>query len=301
MSDLLLYTKSDLQGATPPPFTLTASSGVEYTSVSDVYEVTKTGGSNGSWDEQAYSQGAYTGGSSVSSTYPDEPANLEFARVSFGMSLDPTVSASFNTIDYGWIFGEYGAVVHNLINPVNGPQDLTIPPEDISSGDIFTIVYAGRNTIWQHNGAIVYRAFSEPNQSFYFDSSFKHDDAVLKDVIFTALNTITLAGDLNVDDGLLKITLTHAEALQQRLSIKFKLFKGEYLFDTNAGIDYYSQLLKKGVSKEFLDNYFIDRILETDGVISLVSYTSTYDSGNRSYAVDFTVTAEDGSIVSVSL
>ncbi len=128
MPDLLLYTKSDLQGAPPPPFTLTESSGVTSSSVSSVYEIEKVGGSHGTWDEQAYSEGGYIGGSLASSTYPDEPVNLEFARAAFGMSFDPTVSASFNTIDYGWLFGEYGAVVYNLVNPVSNPQDLTIPP-----------------------------------------------------------------------------------------------------------------------------------------------------------------------------
>ena len=108
-------------------------------------------------------------------------------------------------------------------------------------------------------------------------------------------------GDLDISDGFLKVTESFAQALQQRLSIKFKMFKGEYVFDTDAGIDYYSNLLKKGVSKEFLDNYFIDRILETDGVVELVNYSSVYDAGGREYSVDFTVTAEDGSIVSTSL
>lgn len=103
--------------------------------------------------------------------------------------------------------------------------------------------------------------------------------------------------DLDTTGGVLSITPTLADTLKQRLNIKFKLFKGEYVYDINAGVDYYGQVLRKGVTKEFLDNFFIDQILATEGVERMQSFSSVFNTGIRSYSVDFTVIAIDGSTV----
>ena len=304
MADILLYSDDVVEELTPLTLTTSTSPLVTATEFDVGYTLVRTGGSHNVWEGQAYGNEAYTGGVYTSAIYPAEPADLEFARVAFGVAIDPTVSDSFNTIDYAFLFGEYGAVCQNKIDPVTPTgQDFTLPPELISKGDLFSITYDGtkEEVCWKQNGQTIYSAAAASAVSFRFDSSFKFDGSILERVRFNPLYGNTLAGDILIKDGLLQITPTFAEALKQRLSIKFKLFKGEYVYDLDAGIDYYSQVLKKGVSKEFLDNYFIDRILETDGVVSLVSYSSIFNAGGRVYEVDFTVTAEDGSVVSTSL
>lgn len=110
-----------------------------------------------------------------------------------------------------------------------------------------------------------------------------------------------VTNDLGVTGNTLTITQTLADALRQRLSIKFKLFQGEYVYDTSAGIDYYGQVLRKGVTKEFLDNFFIDQIKATDGVQRIQSFSSVFDTSTRSYSVDFIAIATDGNTVIVTL
>lgn len=108
-------------------------------------------------------------------------------------------------------------------------------------------------------------------------------------------------GDLDTSGGTLKTTVTFADSLRQRLSIRFKLFKGEYAFDTTAGIDYYGQVLRKGVSKEFLDNFFIRAIEATDGVQYIQQFKSKMNTSVRDYSFTFTVLAIDGSQVELTL
>lgn len=108
-------------------------------------------------------------------------------------------------------------------------------------------------------------------------------------------------GSLDLSGGTIKITPTFADSLKQRLQIRFSLFLGEYVFDTTAGIDYYGQVLRKGVTKEFLDNFFTVEIEETVGVERLESFSSNLSSVDRTYSIDFTVLATDGSTVTTSL
>jgi len=111
----------------------------------------------------------------------------------------------------------------------------------------------------------------------------------------------TATGDLDFTGDQLSTTTTFADSLRQRLTVRLKLFQGEYDFDLTAGIDYYGQVLRKGVTKEFLDNFFILKIEETEGVEILQDFSSEMKTSARSYTMTFTVLATDGSSVELTL
>lgn len=111
---------------------------------------------------------------------------------------------------------------------------------------------------------------------------------------------IRLNSDHDIDMTNLSMSFTddsNGESIQQRLKIKLWSFQGEWYWNTDYGVPYFQSILgQKATSKEDVDDIFRDQITSTPGVISLLSYSSDFDSTLRAFSLDFKVLATDGPV-----
>lgn len=81
--------------------------------------------------------------------------------------------------------------------------------------------------------------------------------------------------------------LSGVEAVAQAIYTRLKLFLGEWWMDINDGLPMWQSILGSPSGEANLravDNLIKTRIRETQGVDSIVSYTSTFDTNTRRYS-----------------
>lgn len=92
------------------------------------------------------------------------------------------------------------------------------------------------------------------------------------------------------------VIVTGKEALQQRIKVVLLFFFGEWFLDKSLGVDWFGTALVKSPNMELVDNMIIGAILEDPEVETLLAYTSTFDKGNRSLTIEFTLQTAHGEI-----
>lgn len=113
---------------------------------------------------------------------------------------------------------------------------------------------------------------------------------------------LSSSGDIDLTNNIMTLTPTTEELVRNRLLITLQTYRGEWNFNIVFGVPYLSndnnptQLLGK-TEKEVFDSFLQVIIIEVEGVVSLVSYTSTLDEVSRRLSVDFSVSTETGNIV----
>lgn len=103
-------------------------------------------------------------------------------------------------------------------------------------------------------------------------------------------------GDLDIDaNGNIKIIPEDDIVTQvaQKIHIRCYLKRGELFFNLDAGFPYI-QISKYKNSKSIFDNYMEEYLLETEGVASMTSYSSTLDNFTRQISVQFSATTLSG-------
>ncbi len=103
-------------------------------------------------------------------------------------------------------------------------------------------------------------------------------------------------GDLDIDaNGNIKIIPEDDIVTQvaQKIHIRCYLKRGELFFNLDAGFPYI-QISKYKNSKTIFDNYMEEYLLETEGVASMTSYSSTLDNFTRQISVQFSATTLSG-------
>ena len=108
----------------------------------------------------------------------------------------------------------------------------------------------------------------------------------------------TETGDLAIENGdLVQLTTTNmAELVEQRLKKRLGLFQGEWFLDTRQGVPYFQQILVRHPNMTAIQAVLVREILDTDGVLSLISYSQSLNTAPRSLSVSFSVETEDGPV-----
>lgn len=106
-------------------------------------------------------------------------------------------------------------------------------------------------------------------------------------------------GDVVVDPFDLQLNDPGAEAVAQRIAITLKTFRGEYFLDTSFGAPWYQNILVKGVGIRLIDSILRRLIINVPGVIEMIEYSSSRDTGARSLRVEFKVRVADGVVDAV--
>lgn len=77
--------------------------------------------------------------------------------------------------------------------------------------------------------------------------------------------------DLSIEDNKL-VLIEGIEEIAQILRQRLRVFKGDWFLDTSEGIPYYEEILKKNPSPVTVDSLFKNEILNTPGVVELLSF-----------------------------
>ena len=85
---------------------------------------------------------------------------------------------------------------------------------------------------------------------------------------------IKLNAQRDIDWNNITLTTDNLESVAQKIRIRLLRYFGEWFLDTSVGIPYFQEILKKGVSKDYIDTVFIDEILNTTGVRRITRYDS---------------------------
>jgi len=95
-------------------------------------------------------------------------------------------------------------------------------------------------------------------------------------------------GDYTLGQGSANFLVNSHEAVGQLILTRLKLFTGEWFLDTTEGTPYYQNILGKGTQGSY-DLAIQARVLDTQGVAAIVSYTSILNTTTRSLSVELTV------------
>ena len=111
----------------------------------------------------------------------------------------------------------------------------------------------------------------------------------------------SITHDIFVDNKDLVISPETADAVTQRLKIKLLFFKGEWWLNTDFGTPYYQNIFVKGVTQFKIDTIFKGQILDTQGVVSLISFESVYNPAARTYNLKFSCRSTTGDIITLEI
>ena len=76
------------------------------------------------------------------------------------------------------------------------------------------------------------------------------------------------------------------DEIAQTVSTRLKLFLGEYFRNITDGTPWFEQILGKGPSLESREAAIKNRIIRTEGVTRLVSFSTDFDLDTRTYSVN---------------
>jgi len=116
-----------------------------------------------------------------------------------------------------------------------------------------------------------------------------------------------LTDDIDLTQNVMRLTNTIEELSRQKVTIALKTFKGEWFANVNFGIPYLAnddnpiQLLGAGNNQSLIDAAVRDIILTRDGIVRIVSFSSSVDRATRSYTATFQATTEDGEIITETI
>lgn len=90
--------------------------------------------------------------------------------------------------------------------------------------------------------------------------------------------------------------ITERAEIAQTIKTRLRLFYGEYFRDITDGTQWFENILAKNTSLTQKDAELKRRILQTDGVINLVTFESDYDINARTFTVTASVLTEFGQL-----
>lgn len=102
----------------------------------------------------------------------------------------------------------------------------------------------------------------------------------------------TSDGDIEIPIRLLR----GRDAVAQRLTSRFKFFKGEWFLDKRLGVPYYRVVLKKNPNMRLVRSLYRQVILRCPGVQSILSFSLDLDRIARELTIEFEARLSDGSI-----
>lgn len=94
-------------------------------------------------------------------------------------------------------------------------------------------------------------------------------------------------GHIELNGGSLSMIRDRATLVAQRLSVRLRTFLGEWFLDTKMGIDWYTDVLIKNVTKQTVDTIIQGAVLKDKYVVSIKNFSSSII--NRNYTCTFSV------------
>lgn len=146
--------------------------------------VTKTGGTDNTWDSGIYSAESYTNGAAITFF-----AGQNNKILMVGINSDPTTNNSNSSIDYAWYVYQDG----NAYIQENGVQREESPGNYIfgsyTSNTVFSIQYDGEYVRYYMDGVLKRSISAGSGIRFYVDSSFYTSGAQVNNIRFTPMSS----------------------------------------------------------------------------------------------------------------
>ena len=101
--------------------------------------------------------------------------------------------------------------------------------------------------------------------------------------------------DYSFGHGLADFYIDESEAVGQSVATRLRLWAGEYFLDLSEGTPYQTEVLGFGTNQLF-DQAIQDRILETEGVDSIETYSSSVDTTTRELSIEASINTIYGNI-----
>lgn len=101
--------------------------------------------------------------------------------------------------------------------------------------------------------------------------------------------------DLVIENGDL-VLMDEQESIGQLVRQRLGWFLGEWFLDASGGVPYFEDIFVKGVSLAVVDSLLKFTILETPGVLELLSFILDYDGATRTLSLTFEARTSDGII-----
>ena len=92
------------------------------------------------------------------------------------------------------------------------------------------------------------------------------------------------------------VIITSAEEVRQRLLQNLRSFRGDWFLNLDAGVTYFENVFRKDYSIEVINTLLKDVILNTPGVMELLSLETNIDDTIRQLSVAFEVKTVDETI-----
>lgn len=92
------------------------------------------------------------------------------------------------------------------------------------------------------------------------------------------------------------VILSGSDELTLHLKILLQFIEEEWFLDTSVGIDYFGKVWVKNPDISAIDREIKRKILQEDGVISFLEYSSDYNASQRSFSVNFRVSTIYGDV-----
>jgi hypothetical protein len=103
--------------------------------------------------------------------------------------------------------------------------------------------------------------------------------------------------DLVMSDTDLRI-VTGADAIRQHLCQRLKTFMAEWFLDLRIGVPYFQHVMTKNPDPVVIDSAFKSEIINTPGIVELLSFDLRIDAGTRRLQLVFKAAADDGAVIS---
>ena len=116
--------------------------------------------------------------------------------------------------------------------------------------------------------------FNDPSAPFGTGGGVEIDPATLP---FVELALDPATGDLAIPVAFIR----GAEALAQRLTVRFKFFLGEWFLDTRQGIPYFRDILVKNPNISLVQSIFRRATLLTPGVLAIRRFGTKLEEQGR--------------------
>lgn len=101
--------------------------------------------------------------------------------------------------------------------------------------------------------------------------------------------------DLELVNGDLALT-ANDDAIRQHIVQRLRTFLGEWFLDLSVGVPYFQDVLVKNPNVQVVDGVLKQTILDTPGVIELMTFELDFDAGTRKLKVDCSVRTQNGMI-----
>ena len=102
-----------------------------------------------------------------------------------------------------------------------------------------------------------------------------------------------LTGDLVIENADLVLTVG-SDAVRQHLLQRLRTFMGEWFLNLDARLPYFQDILIKDPNLNAIDGVIKNVIIDTPGVLELLSFEMDYDSSTQALVLTFSVQVSDG-------